>query len=324
MNSNYVYIGQGIAVDLEDARDYIRDGYLLTPRTVLKGLTKSAPPVLPSVSIDVDKVSLQVQRELEARLGQIAGFDQAVMFSGGFDSMLMVRLAQHCGAKVQAFTVQFEDLNPRTVQNAIESAESLRIKHHILPVKIVEFLSAFEALADITSEPILDLDLALVYAALKKYDSKIAGDTFISGMGSDQWLGNEAVKSDQSSFAKHLDWALVDEDAHQAVAKVFGCKFVFPFLSKPMLALSQSILDVLKKDKKLLRELSITDSIPHRENVNEEQVPPLICNLVIKTYGHRAWPQPISEHNNDTDNQKLRQISLGLWLEKVERIDKFN
>ena len=161
--------------------------------------------------------------------------------------MLIARLAQGCGAQVVAVTVQFDDFNPLTVSGAIQFAKKAGLEHHIIRVKVEEFLSAFEQLAGITNEPVMDFDLAVVCAALKKYDARIAGNVFVSGMGSDQWFGNEALKAKPGDFAERLDQTSVNVDAHQRVALVYGYKFVFPFLSEPMLALSQHVPADMKK-----------------------------------------------------------------------------
>ncbi len=266
-----------------------------------------------------DKTLLNLQETLIESVGQIKGTRKAIMFSGGFDSMLMACLAQHCGAKIVAVTVQFEDFNPLTVQSSIQSARTLGIEHHILPVKTVEFLSAFEALCPMTDKPLLDLDLAVVYAALKKYDTQIAGDTFISGMGSDQWLGDQALDREDPRFTQAWDWAMADTQAHHQVAQKHGCRFVFPFLSDSMLKLSQSIPVALKKDKKLLRALDIAQQIPHLNTPREVQVPLLVRPLLVKAFGHRASPAPIVSDSDPIDDSKLKAIIHGLWLEGAKR-----
>jgi len=318
MTRSYAYIGKGYELDADAAWDYIRDGYLLAPRTVLKGRTKRPRSELPSISLDPKEIPFKVQETLAASMGKMSGIPRAVMFSGGFDSMLIACMARQCGAQVTAVTVQFEDFNLLTVQGAAEAANKAGFAHHILYVKAVEFLSAFEALTAITHEPVLDLDLAIVHAALKKYDQQIAGNVFISGMGSDQWFGNEALEAKRGNLDVRLDWAMVDEDAHHRVGHVYGYKFLFPFLSGPMLALSQSIPAEMKKDKKLLRALAIANTIPHRGTRSEIQVSPFMKHILIKTYGDRAWPCPVSaDRNQGSDiDQTLRQIILGLWLNK--------
>ena len=57
----YAYKGSGYELDKVAAWDYIRNGYLLGPRTVLKGRTKFLQSALPSISIDPDKVSFGVE-----------------------------------------------------------------------------------------------------------------------------------------------------------------------------------------------------------------------------------------------------------------------
>ncbi len=321
MTGSYAYTGTGFEVDKEAAWDYIRDGYLLCPRTVLKGRTKLPQSELPVISVDLNNLPSLVRQTLEAAMGDIEGDRRAVMFSGGFDSMLIAGLAQRCGAQVTAVTVQFDEFNPLTVAGAVESADKVGISHHILHVKAAEFLSAFEEIAGLTDEPILDLDLSVVYAALKKYDPMIGGDVFISAMGSDQWFGNMALEKIPGGIAARLDWAVVDGDAHHRVAQVHGCKFSFPFLSRSMLALSQGIPAALKKDKKLLRALAVANTIPHCGIRSEVQVPPLMRHILIKMYGDRAWPSPVSVHarSNSDQDQALRQIILGLWLEKATK-----
>jgi len=321
MIGTYAYTGTGQGLDADAAWDYIRDGYLLSPRTVLKGRSKLQHIKLPALSIDQDKLSVKLQETLVEGMGQIAGLRCPIMFSGGFDSMLMALLARRSGAKVTGVTVQFDDFNPLTVAGAVQFAGQVGIPHHIIHVKAVEFLSAVETLAGLTDEPMLDLDLAIVLAALKKYDARIAGKLFISGMGSDQWFGNEALEDKRGDLEVRLDWAIVNEKAHHQAAKAHGYEFVFPFLSAPMLALSAQVPASLKKDKKLLRALALTNKIPDRGMKSEQyQVPSIMRQTVIKTYGKRAWPSPVSTHCADSreSDQKLRQIILGLWLEKVK------
>jgi len=321
MIGTFSYTGIGYELDEEAAWDYIRNGYLLGPRTVLKGRTKILPAGLSGISIDPKRLFNVTQETLVAAMGNMAGQRRSVMFSGGFDSMLLALLAKQGGAQITAVTVQFDGFNPLTVTESVKFAHDAGIAHHIIHVKAVEFLSAFEVLSGITDEPLLDLELAIVYAALKNYNSRIAGDVFLSGMGCDQWFGKMALQARPEDFAVRLDWANVNEDAHHRVAQTFGFKFIFPFLSESMLTLSQSIPPAMKEDKKLLRALAVSNTIPYRGARSEEQTPSLIRHILIKMYGDRAWPSPVSVHSkNDSEiDQKLRQIILGLWLEKRMR-----
>jgi hypothetical protein len=317
MTGSYAYTGTGYEVDKDAAWDYIRDGYLLGPRTVLKGRAKLPQSELPVISIDLKKPLFFVQQTLEAAMGNMAGSRRAVMFSGGFDSMLIACLAQQCGAQATAVTVQFDNFNPLTVAESVHFADKVKIKHHILHVKAAEFLSAFEVLAGMTDEPLLDLDLGVVYAALKKYDPRVAGDVFMLGMGSDQWFGNHSLDARPGGLTSRLDWSIVSRDAHQRVAQAHGYEFVFPFLSAPMLALSQQVPPVMKKDKKLLRALAAGRAIPLRGGRSEIQIPEVVRRILIKMHGGRAWPRPVTVQNRFSggSDQILRQIILGLWLE---------
>lgn len=321
MTVAYTYKGIGYEIDYDAAWDYIRDGYLLPPRTILKGRTKLPPAVLPDVSVDLDNIVFIVEQTLKNLIGHVAGTRRAVMFSGGFDSILIALLTQHCGAQVTAVTVQFDNFNLRTVTSSIQMATKIGIAHHILRVTGLEFLSAFKTLAGITNEPLLDLDLAVVYAALKKYDHSVAGDVFITGMGSDESFGDEALEARPGGLAARMNFQILDENAHQLVAQAHQCKFVFPFLSESMLTLSQQIPSSMKQDKKLLRALAVTNMIPHRGARSEvTQVPSLMRDILVKVYGDRAWPKPITGKSNrrSVDDKVLRQIVLGLWFEKLK------
>ena len=315
MTASCTYKGSSYEVDKDAAWDYIRHGYLLAPRTVIKGRIKSARP-LPAFNVDQDKLPDVLQESLVSSMGKVADSRRAVMFSGGFDCMLLALLAKSGGADVKAVTIQFDGFNPLTVAEATHFARKIGIEHHIIPVKTIEFLSAFEKMARITDEPLLDLDLAIVYAALNKYDPKIAGDVFISGMGCDQWFGNVAFKADPLDYPARLDWAMVNTDAHHRVAEAHGCRFFFPYLSSQALSLSQLIPLALKEDKKLMRLLPGAAMVPEKKSSTEIQVPSWIRRILIKSYGPRAWPSPVSADGEDKHeiDQKLRQIVLGLWL----------
>lgn len=213
------------------------------------------------------------------------------MFSGGFDSLLIALLAQRYGARVTAVTVRFDDFNPFTVAEATLLAHKMGIQHHIIHVTLSEFLLAFGSLAVLIDNPLLDLDLVVVYAALKKYDPRMGGKTFISGMGSDQWFGDEALKGKSKDLKIRLDQAAVDTDVHHKVAKAHGYKFIFPFLSMPMLTLSQQIPIDLKKNKKLLREFvdrANQELLFDRGTKREIQVPAQVRHLLMKVYDHRS------------------------------------
>ncbi|MEI7999436.1 MAG: hypothetical protein WCH62_08030, partial [Candidatus Omnitrophota bacterium] len=130
MKGFHTYTGIGFEIDKDAAWDYIHDGYLLSPRTVLKGRTKHLQSLLPAIPADSNKLSLEVQAALVAAMGEMVGENRAIMFSGGFDSMLIGLLAQHCGAKVSAITVQFDDFNLLTVAGAVEFSKKAGIMHH--------------------------------------------------------------------------------------------------------------------------------------------------------------------------------------------------
>jgi asparagine synthetase B (glutamine-hydrolysing) len=320
MTKPFTYTGTGDEIDQDAAWDYIRNGYLLSPRTVLKGRSR-LPRSIGPIAIDLNKISPYVQTVLKTSMGQMAGQTRAIMFTGGFDSLLICQLAIRSGAAVKAVTVQFDEFNPCTVQGAVECAQRMRFEHHILHVSVLEFLTGFEELVALTDEPLLSLDLAVVYAALKKYDPRVAGNVFISGMGSDQWMGDLSFEVKPGGFEAKFDWAILDETAHHQVARAHGCEFIFPFLSEDMITLSLSIPAEMKKDKSLLRAMAIANKIPSRGAKTEIQIPVLLRRILVKVFGDRAWPCAIPDTGdaNKIDDQALRQIILGLWLENAKK-----
>lgn len=315
------YKGLGREVDQEAADEYVRQGYLLAPKTVFKGRAKCVSQVFVPANINLEHISAHLEKVLEDSMKGSAGQRRAVMFSGGFDSMLVALLARKAGAKVTAVTIGFEDFNPLTVEGAAQSCRQLGLTHEVIYVKTTEFVTAFGTLSGLTDEPVLDLDLAIVYAALKKYNPDATGNVFFSGMGSDQWFGHMSLEPWPGGLDGRLNKAMVNVDSHNKVAEVFGCRMVFPFLSLPSLGLSRVIPARLKKNKQALRSLPIANQVPHRGVRSEMQVPDVMRRVLIRKYGDRAWPHPISDVNNLKvgSEHALRQIALGLWLEAFQR-----
>lgn len=319
--SSSMYQGIGYELDEQAAYDYVHNGYLFAPRTVLKGRLKRPYIISKPKDVDLKDIVARVRQTVHDSMENLEGQRRAVMFTGGFDSTFIALLAQQSGAKVTAITVQFDKFNVATVRDAVQAADALGMTRHVINVTTAEFIEAFEALTEVTDEPILVLELALVYAALKKYDRKIAGDVFLSGMGSDHWYGNIALEERSGGFQAKVDWAVNNSEAHQRVAQLFGYRFIFPFLSKSMLELSLIIPDDLKKNKKLLRALAVVNSLPARGAKTELQIPELMKRALIKVFGRRAWPEAVSDGESSPDARScaLRKIVLGLWLEKAKK-----
>lgn len=312
--------GMSKGVDAVIARKYIRDGWVPAPRTVIKGCQKIISRQLSKASVVMKDIPLALKETLVFAMGQLKGKRRTVMFSGGFDSILMVLLARNYGATVNALTIQFEDFNLMTVKDAVQLAQKLDISHSILRVSFSEFISSFQVAAKITHEPLLDLDLALVHAAFKKYRSKISKQVFISGMGSDQWLGNIALEPEYGSLQQRFDMTMQYSSAHHQIAKLFGHQFIFPYLSSSIVALSMSMSRPMKKNKKILRALAAGFNLESVDSRHRElQIPESVRRLLVKAYAHRAWPEPLDkEKQRRSDDQTLRQIVLGLWLEGVQ------
>ena len=246
-----------------------------------------------------------LEKTLKEALKKVEGKRCALMFTGGFDSVLLALFMRQCGAQMTAMTVQFENFNPRTISEATLTAQKMGLDHHILYVTLKEFLLAFKSLPLIIYKPIFDLDLAVAYAALKKYDTSIAGKIIVSGMGSDQWFGNIPFKKDA-----------IDEEIHQQAAKDQGCKFIFPYLSNEMKLLSEKLSSEEKKDKKLLRELVPEESkklvtelgITKRPEI---QIPSQVRQLLIRIYGSKE-----NIKNTKNEDEVLREIVERLWLKE--------
>lgn len=309
MNS-FTCTGSKNEIDEKAAWNFVQYGVLSVPFISFEKQIKRE-------SFNLKELPSIAQHTLEKEMGITVGCRRAIMFSGGFDSMLVAVLAKHLKAKVEGVTVKFDQFNSLTVAGAVESARKLGINHYIIDVNSEDFLSAFDTICSILDEPLLDLDLVVVCAALKKYDSELAGNSFIGGMGSDQWFGN-ATRQGSKELATQLNWSMKNEMAHHKVANTFDIKFVFPFLSKSMVELSQLIPSDLKQDKRLLRSLPISHLIPFRDTQREMQVPFIMRQMLLKAFGEKAWPSPVLLKNltNKEFDRALRQVFLGLWLKK--------
>lgn len=244
----------------------------------------------------------ELEQELKKSLGRLSGCWRALLFSGGFDSMLLAVLMRRYGADVTAVTVQFDHFNPVTVAEAVSLAQRMALKHHIVRVTLPEFLEAFKTLPSFTSRPFCDLDLILTHAAFMKYDTDVAGNVFISGMGSDQLFGS--LESGLSGL---------DEEAQHETAALHGYQLIFPFLSEAMQKLSQNIPPAQKKDKKILHELVGREHkalIPVRSGRREIQVPDPVRRILVRIYGGRRRTL-----DGDVDAQ-IPEIVKRMWAGK--------
>lgn len=252
-------------------------------------------------SSEMTKLATQaVEKKLHASLRKLTGVRCVLLFSGGFDSILLAVLARRYGVRVTAVTVRFEDFNPQTVAEAVSQAQRMGLPHHIIHVTLAEFLAAFKSLPLLTDRPICDLDLVLVHAAFRKYNPKIAGKVFISAMGSDQWFGDRAFEQ-----------AAVDEDAHHQVARADGYRFLFPFLTEQMRVLSGQLPAALKKNKNVLRRMLPDDRqelFSGRTGKREIQVPINVRRLLLWIYDGRKSVR--------ADDQEMRRLMNRLWQEK--------
>lgn len=324
LNYLYSYAGTARGVDKDIAQEYIRSGWVPAPKTVLTGRKKVVHSILPTCPPLSRNMPAVLQKTLLSSMENLKGLPRTMMFSGGFDSTLMVLLARRYGAHVKAVTIQFDKFNPMTVGGAVALARKLGLSHQVLHVSAKEFLSSFETVAQITDEPLLDLDLALVNAVFKKYHQERGKEVFISGMGSDQWFGNMALEPEYGGLQTRLDTGLLNKKAHDQVAELYGNRFIFPFLSAPMLALSLRLTDDMKDDKKLLRTLADGNGL-NPQHGREEQVPGVMRKVVVQAFARQAWPWPLTaEKQKKTDDQTLRQIVLGLWLKGAKGRIKAN
>lgn len=316
----YAYQGAGKKVDAAIARIYVRDGWVPAPRTVLKGQKKVILAALPKVVVSPEELPDVLHRTIIKPMRAVSQKRCCVMLSGGFDSMLMVLLAKRLGASVEAVTIKFEDFNLSTVRDAIVLAKRLRLPHVILEVSLTEFLSSFQANISVTDEPSLDMEMALVHAAFKKYQGSFRKSIFISGMGSDQWLGDLAMEERFGGLQQRLDRWWNNKDAHQRVANLFGHRFIFPFITKELIALSLQIPTELKKGKQMLRMLAPAKLVVSSPaGYREQQIPDAVRAVLVRAYGDRAWPRPIKNSNPPKfDDKSLRSIVLGMWLEKLK------
>ena len=181
------------------------------------------------------------------------GIPSAVMFSGGFDSIFLYEQARQVFPGVAAVTVAFDRYNPRTVLEAQRAARLLKARHQVVRVSLKEYILSAIRVEELLKGRGRDYDIPLLHAALLKLPSSF--NRFWAGMGSDQWLGEEAMARGPST-ARRRSQAREMVRHHGIIAADSGREIVFPFLEKAVLDAAVRIPAPLKKGKRLLRSLS--------------------------------------------------------------------
>ncbi len=314
-----VNCGKPSGVDISMAGYFIEHGALPVHRSLLQGQYKSAGKVFSYARVPAKDFPRTIEDDLIASMGPLKGKKRTIMLSGGFDSMLLALLARQQGAVVSALTVQFESFNLKTVRRAVLLAKRLGLPHRVISVTVKEFLSGFASATVLTDEPLLDLDLALVEAALRKCSAKDAGEVLVSGMGSDEWFGDLSLNRPKDLQQK-FNITRLHLQAHERCAKKYKRRFIAPFLSDRMIHLSLQLTEAMRKDKQLLRALAPNAKVfLPPASAREDQVPDPARAVVVQVYGGRAWPRPIKKLGPPkSDDRSLRAIALGMWLEKFK------
>jgi asparagine synthetase B (glutamine-hydrolysing) len=178
----------------------------------------------------------------------------AVMFSGGFDSVLLYERARSLFPGVVAVTLALGSYNRRTVLEARRSAKRLGARHCVVPVSVDEYLDSSLRVHRLLKGKCDDRDLPLVHAGLKKLPLSLK--YFLAGMGSDQWLGEKFDAKGRLSLMQQRRAARSTVKTHVVAAADVKREIFFPFLDKSVLDVAVRLPPALRKGKRLLRALA--------------------------------------------------------------------
>ena len=204
-------------------------------------------------------LAARLQKVLEAVVQKVPSRQLAVLFSGGFDSIFLTRLARRLGKKVTAVTISFENYNAATVNEAVRAAGALKVPHRVIAVHVEEYLRSCCRMRRHQDEKAPDWDVPLVHAAMGKWPGGPV--VLLAGLGSDEWLGERVVHG--LSLQQRTAQARQARRLHEKVAAMQGKKILFPFLTPAVFALSPGIPPSWKRGKKLLRTLDPEASVLH-------------------------------------------------------------
>ncbi len=276
-----------------------------------------------------------------------------VMLSGGFDSSFLCQIAQAYDKQVRTFTIGSWDYNPQTLDQGIRMAKILGTQHEVIEISIEEYLSSLPLTALAMDEPVLDLDTAFIYPALRRMPAKI--EYLLHGVGSDQLIGNlfgqmrklvtSKALTSSSVFGRYKAIANLDRRAglffirekipqevrlHYRLSSRKGARLIFPFLEPSMVRLALQMPNILRKDKQLLRSLAPTlnkiFAVQMKSKVTG-QIPGQLKDLTLKVYGNGIMQSRLlcdlvgksrlsvifSSRKKD---EALRLVVFSLWVKK--------
>ncbi|MBL8013021.1 MAG: hypothetical protein JNN05_04160 [Candidatus Omnitrophica bacterium] len=243
-----------------------------------------------------------------------------VMLSGGFDSSMLCRLAQLYQTRVKTFTIGSQEYNQETLGQGMRMSQVLGTEHEILNVTVKEYLAAVPVTLRLMDEPILDLDTAVIYPALRKLPQEMK--FLLHGFGSDQLIGNDFgylrelseamvsftdfnqyqdVKGDSRAAALFFIKEKMPQEVrlHYRLSQGAGGRLIFPFFEQAIVNAGLQMSEELRLNKKLLRSLlpSLNKILPPRATAGVEQakgqIPETIKYVTWQVYGKNVGRSPL-------------------------------
>ena len=177
----------------------------------------------------------------------------AILATGGLDSTALAVLAALRQPRLVFAAVRSprcQAYNSTSIKACRQVSVTLGLPLSIVPIDAKDYFKSFLRLGSILPAPCHDTDLPAA-AILFQHCRKLGIDTVISGMGSDE-LFSLNTRTLQTFIAAT---ALPALDAHRAIARAFGIRFVCPFLHKHMLTWALATPLKERKNKAPLRAL---------------------------------------------------------------------
>jgi asparagine synthase (glutamine-hydrolysing) len=177
------------------------------PEMAVSDLSADEAAVRLQKAID-DAVALQLQSDVPV----------GVLLSGGFDSGMVLASAAQNGARLNTYSIGFDDLrqyNELSIANSIASRYGSI--HHAFTLKSAEVLGVLDSALAVMSEPVADSAIVPTWF-LAKQAARDGVKVLLSGTGGDEVFGGYS-RYVASSWRRQLIYSLTD-DARRGLARI--------------------------------------------------------------------------------------------------------
>jgi asparagine synthetase B (glutamine-hydrolysing) len=315
-----------LGIDRQSFEMYITCDFVPGGRTIYKNIYKLSPGGYISVEKGraqlgsyakvprvvhgrEDELRSVLQKSLTSSVSRTILRPTGVMFSGGFDSSFLCQLVRSYQKQVRTYAIGCQGYNQATLDQGLRMARVLGSEHVILDITVKEYLAALRLTARLMDEPIVDLDTAFIYSALRKAPK---GERhLLHGFGSDQLIGDSfgdlrGLVGPMAVFPDlHRYGAMKDRDRAAGLFFIRGKmpqevrlhyrlsggttpRLIFPFFEQSLVRLALQMPEGSRRHKELLRSLapSLNKILPFGRVKREKgQIPAIVKDLTLRVYG---------------------------------------